>query len=95
MLQMPSVPADANERALAQVYRERFTGLTGTVVTLLNTPARTADDVGLERVYKNGTLLDPAGGAGGYSIAGKVITLGTALIAGDVVIVHYWYRGGV
>lgn len=95
MLQLPTTPDNNNERALAQVYRERFTGLTGTALTLLNTPARTADDTGLERVFKNGALLDPAGGAGGYSITGKAITLGTALIAGDVVVVHYWYRGGV
>lgn len=94
MLQMPGVPADSNERALAQVYRERFTGLTGTAITLAYTPAQTADSVGLERVYKNGALLDHAGGASGYSILGKAITLGAALIAGDVVIVHYWYRGG-
>lgn len=95
MLQLPGTPTDNNERALAQVYRERFTGLTGTAITLLNVPARTADDVGLERVFKNGLLLDPAGGASGYTIVGKAITLGAALVGGDVVVVYYWYRGGV
>lgn len=91
MRTLPSPPT-ANERALAQWYRERFTGLTTTAITLAQTPVRTADDVGLELVVKNGAVLDPSGGASGYSISGPSITLGTAAIAGDVFLIFYQYR---
>ncbi len=95
MRQLPTEPQNDNIRALAQMYHERFTGLTGTEITLLNVPARTVDDVALEQVFKNGVLLDTLGGAGGYTIDGKVITLGAAALAGDNFHVFYPYRGGV
>jgi hypothetical protein len=91
MKQLPEA-ATANERALALEYRERFTGLTTAAIQLAYAPLQTADGVGLELVFKNGALLDPNGGAGGYSITGASITLGTAAIAGDVFVVRYPYR---
>lgn len=81
----------ANEQVLAAEYRERFTGLVTAAIGLTKSPLRTVDDVGLELVFKNGTLLDPNGGAGGYAISGKAITLGTAAIAGDVFVIRYPY----
>lgn len=57
MLQLPMQPDSENVRALAQVYREEFTGLTTATVTLAQEPARTVDGVGVEQVYRNGRLL--------------------------------------
>lgn len=88
---LPEAPS-ANERALALEYRERFTGLTVVAIQLAYAPLQTGDGVGLELVFKNGALLDPNGGAGGYTITGPSITLGTAAIAGDVFVVRYPYR---
>jgi hypothetical protein len=90
MIQLSEQPT-TNERVLAAEYRERFTGLTTVTITLTKVPIRTIDDVGLELVHKNGSLLDPNGGAGGYTISGKSITLGTAAIAGDVFVIRYPY----
>lgn len=90
MKQLTEQPT-ANERVLGAEYRERFTGLTTVAIGLTKVPLRTVDDVGLELVFKNGALLDPTGGAGGYTISGKAITLGTAAIAGDVFVVRYPY----
>lgn len=90
MKQLSEYPT-TNERVLAAEYRDRFTGLTTAAITLSKVPIRTIDDVGLELVFKNGALLDPNGGAGGYSIAGKAITLGAAAIAGDVFVIRYPY----
>jgi hypothetical protein len=87
MLTLPDEPETENIRALASLTRERYTGLTTAVITLVNE----ARD-GFEIVYKNGVLLDPAGGASGYSISGKTITLGTAAIAGDVFLIFYYSR---
>lgn len=92
MKQLPSQPESENVRVLGQYYRERITGLTTVALTLSYAPLRTVDDVGLELLFKNGALLDPAGGAGGYSIEGTSVTLGTAAIAGDVFVVLYPYR---
>jgi hypothetical protein len=87
MKQLATAPT-ANERALAAEYRERFTGLVVATITLTKTPLRTVDDVGLELLFKNGTLLDPSVA---YSISGKTITLAVAAIAGDVFVVRYPY----
>lgn len=86
-----SAPPSTNEAVLAAEYRERFTGLVTATVTLTKLPLRTVDDVGLELVFKNGALLDPNGGAGGYSTSGRTITLGTAAIVGDVFVIRYPY----
>lgn len=83
-------PTDPGTRQALSFIRERFTGLTTATVTTTNTMV--ADTV---LVFKNGALLDPNGGAGGYSTAGKTITLGTAAIAGDVFVVAGYYRTGV
>lgn len=90
MLPLPTTPQNENIAALARVNRERFTGLTTTAVTLTDLAVE-----GYEFVFKNGTLLDPNGGAGGYSISGRAVTLGTAAIAGDWFIVWYYSRGTV
>lgn len=88
MITLPAPPGTINERHLAQLSRERFTGLTVATITLQDPAVE-----GYELVFKNGALLDPNGGAGGYSIEGKTITLGTAAIAGDIFIVWYYFRG--
>lgn len=88
MLTLPAPPGTPNERKLAQLSRERFTGLTTTAITLADAAVE-----GFELVFKNGALLDPNGGASGYTISGAAITLGAAAIAGDVFIVWYYFRG--
>lgn len=90
MIQTPQQPETPNIRFLAQRERERFTGLTTAVVTLTNTPAQTIRGTGLDAVFKNGALVDPTT----YTVVGNVITLGGALIVGDVVVVFYAYRSG-
>lgn len=87
MLQLPEAPS-RNEAALSRVERERVTGLVTAAL-----PLSVAAVEGLELVFKNGALLDPNGGAGGYSILGKDITLGAAAIAGDVFVIWYYARG--
>lgn len=84
--------ATPNEQALAQEYHERVTGSTASSITLTYQPAQTQDGVSLVRLFKNGALLDDQGGASAYTISGQVITLGTALIVGDIVHVFYPYR---
>jgi Ethanolamine utilization protein EutJ (predicted chaperonin) len=88
MLTLPIPPGTANERQLAQMSRERITGLTTTALTLVDPAVE-----GYELVFKNGVLLDPNGGTSGYAISGASITLGAAAIAADVFVVFYWFRG--
>jgi hypothetical protein len=88
---LPSAPSD-NERALAQEYVERITGLTTVNLTLAYPVATTHDGVTLLLLAKNGAILDPNGGAGGYSVTGTAVTLGTAAIAGDIFVARYSYR---
>jgi hypothetical protein len=73
---------------------ERFTGLTGLVIGLAKAPLLNPNSAIPTpfRVSKNGLLLDPAGGAGGYTVAGNSVTLGTAAISGDVFVIDYWYQ---
>jgi hypothetical protein len=88
MLQLPNEPETANIEALASITRERLTGVVGTVLTL-SQEAR----AGFEWIVKNGTtVLDPNGGAAGYTISGKTITLGTAATAPDWYLVFYYSR---
>jgi hypothetical protein len=47
--------------------------------------------LGTEQVFKNGVLLDPANNST-YYLQGKTLTLGTALVSSDVLVVHYNYR---
>lgn len=61
------LPPSANERVLAQEYHDSFTGVATDTIELTYEPIRTVDDVGLELVFKNGTLL--SGAAGGASTA--------------------------
>lgn len=94
MIALPEQPETPNIAALASLTRETFTGLTTTTITLGN-EARVSTGAsagGLELVFKNGALLNPAGGASGYSLSGKTITLGTAAIAGDWFLVLYYAR---
>lgn len=57
MRNLPLPPADANVRALGQIYVERFTDSTATALTLTYQPVQTQDEVDLIQVYKNGKLL--------------------------------------
>lgn len=84
------VPDDPALRLALSVVRERFTGLTTTAITMTN--PMVPETV---MVFKNGIALDPNGGSGGFSVAGKAITLGTAAVSGDVFLVTGWYRTGV
>ncbi len=88
MIQLPNQPETPNVRYLAQRARERFTDLTTDTITLAHIPARTVRDEGLEGVFLNRALVDPDT----YTIDGDTITLGSALIATDVVVVFYSYR---
>lgn len=82
-IQLPEPPESPNVRALAGWSREEFTGLTTAVVTL----AKTAN-AGTELVVKNGSIVRPST----YTLAGTTLTLGSALIAGDWVVVWYHAR---
>lgn len=75
-----------NIAALGNRKYDRFTGLTGTTLTLSNPCV-----LGTEQVFKNGTLLDP-GNASVYFIEASTVTLGVALVNTDVVVVHFNYR---
>lgn len=92
MIQLPSAPESPNIRALANRYRQSFTGLTVNTLTLDYFPVRTANDVGVEQVLLNGQKLDTPGD---YTIAGRVITLIAPfgpLVLDDVLTVDYLYR---
>lgn len=82
---LASPPASRNESILAQWQQEEFTGITTTVVPLSYPPDV---DSGLVLVFKNGTLLRPSLN----TISGSTLTLPSALIAGDWVVVHYKSR---
>jgi hypothetical protein len=72
---------------------ERLTGLTGTAIVLAQSPRLNPNITRPSpfRLTKNGLLLDPAGGAGGYTLAGNTVTLGSAAIVGDVFVADFWY----
>ena len=77
----------------AQYYsgQQVFTGVTGTTFTwtgdteLVITTSSTNINFS---VLKNGTKLDYGAGAAEYTASGNVITLGTALIASDVLVIQ-------
>ena len=79
-------PESPNIRALAQWRQERLTGLVGVTVTLQQNVDAAS---GILLVWKNGALLDPST----IALAGNVLTLGSALIAGDIIVVLYKARG--
>lgn len=79
---------DPAMRVVFQKMRERQTGVVGVTLTLTDAPI-----VGTLQLFKNGTLLDEVAGAGNYTITDRTVTLGTAAIAGDVFVAHYFYRG--
>lgn len=89
MKQLPKAPAGANERVLAQEYREELTGVTGSTLTLTHQPLRTVNGLGLELLFKNGTLLTPGVG---YTIDGQAVTLAVAAVSGDVFVARYPYN---
>jgi len=91
MRQLPAPPS-TNERVLAQQYQEQQSGLTTTTISLAKSVAVTQDGVPLILLFKNGSLLQRAAGAGNYQITGNTITLGTAAVGTDVFIAHYSYR---
>jgi hypothetical protein len=84
-LTLNSTPESPNIRALAQWRQERLTGLVGVTVTL-----QQKVDVasGILLCWKNGTLLDPTT----VTPSGQTLTLGVALIAGDVFVTLYKAR---
>jgi len=60
-----------------------------TTVTLDQTPSgTTGNDV---MVWQNGTALVQGAGAGKYTVAGKVVTFGTAPTSGAKVVILYFY----
>ena len=71
MKNLPQAPANANERVLAQEYRETQTGLTGVTLTLSHPPLLTVNRLGLELLFKNGALLVPGTD---YTISGAVVS---------------------
>lgn len=88
MRQLPQ-PASLNERALAQHYVERFTGLASATLTLAYSVAQTQDGVNLLWVSKNGAILFEGSD---YTVRGTVITLTVASVGGDKWVVQYQYR---
>jgi hypothetical protein len=70
--------------ALSRFGRDRQTGLTTTALTLPNAPVD-----GTLQLFKNGTLLDESVA---FTVAGAVVTLGVAAIAGDVFHSFFYYR---
>ena len=80
-------PSDNNIQALARYKTDRFTGGTSATIALTASPV-----VGLEQVFKNGTLLDRQLATPDYTISGSTLTLHTAPIASDVIRVFYFYR---
>lgn len=85
-LALPAPPETANITALAAWKQDRLTGLTTTAVPLT---AQVDVKGGICLVWKNGTLLDP----NAVTIDGATLTLASALIAGDIVVVFYHSRG--
>lgn len=80
---LPELPGSSSIRALASFAREEYTGLTTTALPVQHPVVQ-----GLELVFKNGTLVRPST----YTISKNTITLGGALIAGDWVVVYYYFR---
>lgn len=85
----PGISPDPAVRFLGQYKVERSTGSTATAITLGNRPI-----VGLEQVFKNGTLLDRELATPDYTIAGTILTLHTAPLTSDVIRVFYYFRTG-
>lgn len=84
MIPLPRPTEDPNILALARWGRETQTGIAGTVVTLEGHPIE-----GFEQFFKNGALLPGTA----YTISGKTVTLGVALIAADVFVAYYYTTG--
>jgi len=84
---LPTQPETQNVRVLAQESLEEFTGIATATVTLTNRVLTTVNGIALALVFKNGTLVQPST----YTIAGNVITLGSALTGTDWVVVRYSY----
>lgn len=84
-LSLPAPPETPNVRALAAWKTEEFTGLTVATLTLA---ANVDAASGMLFVFKNGTLLRPSL----VTVSGSVVTLPSALIAGDWVAVLYKSR---
>jgi len=80
-------PSDNNIQALARFKVERFTNSTATIIALSGTPV-----IGLEQVFKNGTLLDRELATPDYTISGNRITLHTAPLTSDVLKIFYYFR---
>lgn len=86
MLSLPVAPETQNIRALAAWRQEEVTGLVTATITLQQQIDAAS---GICLVWKNGTLVQPST----ITIAGNTLTLGSALIAGDWVVIFYKARG--
>jgi len=94
VIPLPQAEESQNVRALARLEREDVTGIAAATLTLAQNPVEAAAPPGTSvyiNVFKNGVLLSNVA-APAYSVAGKVITFNTALIASDVVVVCYYAR---
>ena len=80
-------PSDNNIQALARYKTDRLTGGTSVTITLTASPV-----VGLEQVFKNGTLLDRELATPDYTISGNRITLHTAPLTSDIIKIFYYFR---
>lgn len=84
-LSLTSPPESRNIAILAQWQQEEFTGLTTTTVPLSSAPDTTS---GMCLVFKNGTLVRPSL----ITISGSTLTLPSALVAGDWIVIFYKAR---
>lgn len=84
MIPLPRPTEDPNILALARWGRETQSGIVGTVVTLEGHPIE-----GFEMFFKNGLLLPGSA----YTINGKTVTLGVALIGTDTFVAYYHTTG--
>ena len=76
---------DGANYVVVEPTKDKFTGITGTGITLSSTPAIEQDNV--IDVYKNGLLLEETDD---YTVSGTAVTLVVALIASDKVTVKYF-----
>lgn len=85
---LPVPTADRNVQALARLWRQDATGITGTTITLDNRPV-----TGVECVFKNGALLWPSTDSTtyDYTISGNSLELQVAAVSSDkfTILAHF------
>jgi len=87
---LPVATRDPNIQALSRLHRESRTGSTSATWALANKPMFDPNDLESAPLfmYKNGALLQPTTD---YTVAGDIITLAVAPIAGDRLTAIYWF----